>query len=134
MGLHPNAISVVMLMILELLQRGYRVCISTHSPQVLECVWAVRQLKEHRAKPEVLLDVFKVDRDKGLQEIARSVMEKDVRVFYFDRDTQTTHDISELEAQTSSGLDGWGGLSEFSSRVNETVARVVANETAGGER
>lgn len=34
MGLHSRAISVVMLMVFELLHRGYKVCISTHSPQV----------------------------------------------------------------------------------------------------
>lgn len=130
MGLHPNAISVVMLMIFELLQRGYKVCLSTHSPQVLECVWALKQLKEHNARPEALLEVFKVDRDQGLQEIARSALGKDVRVFFFDRESQTTQDISELETQTQSGMDGWGGLSEFSGRVNEAVARVVANENA----
>ena len=40
MGLHPRAIAVVMLMVFELMARGYRVCISTHSPQVLDAVWA----------------------------------------------------------------------------------------------
>jgi hypothetical protein len=34
-GLHPNAISAVLLLILDLLARGYRVCLSTHSPHVL---------------------------------------------------------------------------------------------------
>ncbi|MEW6755646.1 MAG: AAA family ATPase, partial [Candidatus Latescibacterota bacterium] len=36
MGLHPEAISVVMLVVLELLWRGYRVVLSTHSPHVLD--------------------------------------------------------------------------------------------------
>jgi predicted ATPase len=34
MGLHPRAISVLLLMVLELVTRGYRVCLSTHSPQI----------------------------------------------------------------------------------------------------
>ena len=130
MGLHPIAISVVMLMIFELLQRGYKVCLSTHSPQVLECVWALKRLKEYGARPEALLKVFDVDRDQGLQEIARSAMEKDIRVFHFDRGRQTTEDISELETDTPSGVDGWGGLSDFSARVNDAVARAVANHTS----
>jgi len=130
MGLHPIAISVVMLMIFELLQRGYKVCLSTHSPQVLECVWALKRLKEHAARPEALLDVFNVGRDQGLLEIARNVMEKDVRVFCYDRAKQITEDISDLETDMPSGVDGWGGLSEFSARVNDAVARAVANHAA----
>lgn len=51
MGLHPRAINVVLLMVLELVARGYRVCVSTHSPQVLEAVWAIRQLQEVGAAP-----------------------------------------------------------------------------------
>ena len=35
MGLHPQAILSVMLLVLDLLRRGYRVAISTHSPLVL---------------------------------------------------------------------------------------------------
>ena len=42
MGRHPRAIDVLMLMTLELVVRGYRVCLSTHSPQVLEVLWALR--------------------------------------------------------------------------------------------
>ena len=48
MGLHPRAISVVVLMVFELMKRGYRVCLSTHSPQVLEAVWVLRHLKARR--------------------------------------------------------------------------------------
>ena len=54
MGLHPRAITVVLLMVLELLSRGYRVCLSTHSPQVLEMVWAIRNLQEADGTPEAL--------------------------------------------------------------------------------
>ena len=45
MGLHPRAVSGVLLMVLELLRRGYRVCLSTHSTQVLEFAWALRHLQ-----------------------------------------------------------------------------------------
>lgn len=128
MGLHSRAISVVMLMVFELLRRGYKVCISTHSPQVLECAWGLRHLKQHGARPETLLEVFNVPKGPGLLEVAQAVLSKDVRVFHFDSDTQETRDISSLEPDvTDTGVDGWGGLSEFSSRVNEAVGRVAAN-------
>lgn len=49
MGLHPRAISLTMLMVLELLWHGYRLCRSTHSPHVLNIVWALQTLKKHHA-------------------------------------------------------------------------------------
>jgi len=60
MGLHPQAISVVLLLVLELLSRRYRVCLSTHSPHVLDVVWALQTLREHQANPVKLLEVFDV--------------------------------------------------------------------------
>jgi hypothetical protein len=46
MGLHPRAILSVILSCLELLHRGYRLLISTHSPVLVEAVWAIRFLQE----------------------------------------------------------------------------------------
>ncbi|MBE7500528.1 MAG: hypothetical protein HS113_09530 [Verrucomicrobiales bacterium] len=51
-----------------------------------------------------------------------------VRVHYFDRLTGATRDISELDLEAEAGgKSGWGGLSEFSGRANDAVARAVAN-------
>ncbi len=58
MGLHPRAISGVLLMVLDLLRRGYRICLSTHSPQVLEAIWAIRKLQDAKATAHDLLKVF----------------------------------------------------------------------------
>ena len=62
MGLHPRAITVVLLMVLELLWRGYRVCLSTHSPQVLEAVWALRDLQDGKASTSDVLAIFQCER------------------------------------------------------------------------
>jgi len=45
MGLHPQAIKSVLLQVLDLLSRDYKVIISTHSPVLLEFVWAFNQAK-----------------------------------------------------------------------------------------
>ena len=128
MGLHPRAISVVMLMIFELIARGYRVCISTHSPQVLDAVWALQRLRENRASASDLLQVFNIDATPGMAEIADKVMKRHVKVYYFDRKGGSTRDISNLDPSAEEeGESGWGGLSEFSGRANEAVARAVAN-------
>jgi hypothetical protein len=131
MGLHPRAIAVVLLLVLELVARGYRVCLSTHSPQVLDAVWALKHLKANGADPRAILDVFEADNTQSMRKLATTVMEKVVRVYYFDRETGATQDISELDPSAEEeGHSGWGGLSEFSGRANKAVARSAANAEA----
>jgi hypothetical protein len=128
MGLHPRAIAVVLLLVFELVARGYRVCLSTHSPQVLEGVWALKHLKANGADPDAFLAIFEVANTQPMQRLASTVMEKTLKVFYFNRETGKTSDISKLDASAEEeGLSGWGGLSEFSGRANKAVARSAAN-------
>jgi hypothetical protein len=127
MGLHPRAISVVVLLVLELLFRGYRVCLSTHSPQILDAIWAIKHLRANKADANSLLDVFDSARTHAMRKIAESVMDKEINVFYFDRKSGRTKDISDLDPQAEDeGTSGWGGLSEFSGRANRAVARSAA--------
>jgi hypothetical protein len=63
-----------------------------------------------------------------MQRLATAAMEKSVKVYYFNRDNGTTVDISELDPSAEGQAEaGWGGLSEFSGRANEAVARSIAN-------
>jgi len=128
MGLHPRAISVVLLMVFELIQRGYRVCLSTHSSQVLDAMWTLKHLREAKAKPEALLEVFAAPKTSGMVKIATDILAKSVKVHYFDRASGVSRDISNLDPWSEeAGESGWGGLSEFSGRANEAVAHAVAN-------
>ena len=133
MGLHPRAIDVLLLMTLDLVARGYRVCLSTHSPQVLEAIWAIRHLRENKASPEAALRVFDVKHTPDMGKLAEAVLAKHVKVYYFDPKMGKTKDISKLHVGLEEeGEDGWGGLSEFSGRVNAAVARSVANAERRG--
>jgi len=135
MGLHPRAITALLLMVLELVARGYRVCLSTHSPQVLEAVWALRHLKENGASPSSLLAVFDAPNTQAMQRLAETAMSKRMEVHYFDPVTGCTRDISELDPDNEEpGEGGWGGLTEFSGRANAAVARAVANAERGDRR
>jgi len=128
MGLHPRAISVVLLMVFELLARGYRVCLSTHSSQVLDAMWALKHLSENHAKPEALLDVFAAPKTAKMIKMAETVMAKTARVHYFDRQSGMTRDISALDPFADEASEaGWGGLAEFSGRANDAVAKAVSN-------
>ncbi|MCX8038073.1 MAG: ATP-binding protein [Candidatus Sumerlaeia bacterium] len=137
MGLHPNAISAVILLVLDLLWRGYRVCLSTHSPHVLDVVWALRTIqepsvnkkrqtsKEQKFLPDFILKMFEVRKTDPLRKVAQAVLEKSMRVYYFTPDGHAK-DISDLDPCAS---PRWGGLIEFSGRVNEIVAQVMGNST-----
>ncbi len=135
MGLHPRAISVVLLMVLELVSRAYRVCLSTHSPQVLEMVWALRNLQACDAPPSALLGVFNAPKTQPLERLASRVLSKTFKVHYFDAKTGITKDISDLDPGSELEVEnGWGGLSEFSGRVNDAVARAVSNAEMRGRK
>lgn len=127
MGLHPRAISAVLLMVLELACRGYRVCISTHSPQVLEAVWAIRRMQQADADPRHLLEMLHAPRRQSMQALAADALRKSYSVYYFDRASGSTSDISALDPDAASEYEAlWGGLAEFSARANAAVAEAVA--------
>jgi len=128
MGLHPRAISVVLLLVFELVVRGYRVCLSTHSSQVLDAMWALKHLSENSGTPKAFLDVFDAPKTPPMLKLAQDMMTKIRKAYYFDKGTGIVHDISELDpGAEESGQAGWGGLSEFSGRASAAVAHAVSN-------
>jgi hypothetical protein len=128
MGLHPRAISAVLFLVLELLNRGYRVCISTHSPHVLDLVWALRVLIEHKAPPEVVRKLFAVAASPASIEMAAAILQKKLKVYSFNRDGRPVTDISRLDPDSASPEElSWGGLTEFSARTADVVADFIAS-------
>jgi len=133
MGLHPRAITVLLLMVLELVARGYRVCLSTHSQQILDGIWALRYLRDASQGSALLLEMFGSPKTGAMTKLADTVLKKKMKVYYFDRDSGKTLDISELDSESElMGESGWGGLGEFSGRANDVVARAVASLSLGG--
>jgi energy-coupling factor transporter ATP-binding protein EcfA2 len=130
MGLHPRAITAVLFLVLELLHRGYRVCISTHSPHVLDLLWAIRVLIERKAGPEWILKLFDISNLPRNREIAASILKQEIRVHYLDREEEVSKDISRLDPESDSPHEtNWGGLIEFSARTADVVADFVANHS-----
>jgi hypothetical protein len=128
MGLHAKAVQAVMLLILELMDRGYRVAISTHSTSVLEVVWALRQLQANKAHYSKVREVFGLDRTRwDIDELARRTLRKEYRVFYLDYvdDHVASRDISALDPGAADLAEStWGELLGLSARVNAVVADV----------
>ncbi len=123
MGLHPRAISAFLLIVLELMQRGYRVIISTHSPTVLDMVWALRVLQENKGDPKDIYRMFSVPANPATKRLAKTALQAHLKVWYFDREKGAI-DISSLDPEDSNRFVAfWGGLVEFSGQVMDVVAR-----------
>ena len=132
MGLHPQGIAAVLLMVLELLRRGYRVVISTHSPVVLEMVWALQEFKKLGADESDVRRLFDLKATAPAKELGKTALAKDYRVYYFDRQ-HAVRDISNLSPAAEAIAESeWGGITGFSSRVNEAIAAAV-NRAAGAK-
>jgi len=129
MGLHPRAITGFLLMVLELLRRGYRVCLSTHSTQVLEFAWALRNLQDAKASDDAVLNMFDLRPNQATRALGATALKTGIAVHYYDGATGRTHDISRLDPSAPQQFEAaWGGLTEFTERVNREVALAVASD------
>jgi hypothetical protein len=128
MGLHPMAIQALLLAFLELMSRGYKVVISTHSPVILELCWAISHIKRMKANSDVLFDLFELRRGPNLTTIFNKVVnDSSFKTFFFNRtnDGVMVKDISNLDpSNIEMGEADWGGLTSFSSRVSEIVSKL----------
>lgn len=129
MGLHPQAITAVMLLVLDLLWRGYRVVLSTHSPHVLTMVWMMQQLKAQGARWQLVCEAFDVKLVAQMRHVAEAALLKDYRAHLLEFDAK-----GRVKAKEISGLDpssddereaGWGGLTGYSSRFGDAVRKAV---------
>ena len=128
MGLHPAGIGAVFNLVMELRLRGYRVCISTHSPHILDLVWALRFVQENSKGIEDVLRVLDLQPGAKARSLASAARNCRFRTYYFRRDG-VADDISKLDPGSDNLAEGgWGGLTEFTGRVGDIVAD-VANRT-----
>jgi predicted ATP-binding protein involved in virulence len=132
MGLHPEAIQSVILQIIDLMSRDYKVIVSTHSPVLLEFAWAFNIMKEAKLDKTALSKLFNLKQTTPIQRLFKDILEtKTVNTFYFDRqnDQITIKDISSLDAGSDDlAIAEWGGLSSFSAKATEIVLNIAAHE------
>lgn len=129
MGLHPKAIAAFMLLVLDLLWRGYRVVLSTHSTLVLDVVWAMRRLSETNADWQLIADAFAVKERQALRKVGTAVLKKSFRTYLLahrDNGLVTSEDISNLDPSSPNEEEAtWGGLTGFSTRFGNAVRQAV---------
>lgn len=132
MGLHPQAISALLIAFLEMMRRGYKVIISTHSPQILELVWAIQSLIETKASPDSMLKIFNLRPNAFFKSFAKTILEeKTFKTYYFSRQENVVdvQDISTLDpASLDEAVSDWGGLTAFSTKVSEVVSDAVREQ------
>lgn len=131
MGLHPRAIESIMVVFLELIARGYKVIVSTHTPVLLELAWALKYVKEYKGTPNDLFELFTLPKTDSLQKVFKTVIqEKSFNTYYFNlgKGGAVVKDISSLDAGSEDkAVSNWGGLSEFGSKASDIVSKLVAN-------
>lgn len=136
MGLHPQAVTTFMVLALDLLWRGYKVILSTHSPLVLDALWALQQLAANNAPVHLACEAFGVRTSKGIREVMDHALRATYRVHYLGFQPETgkvrSRDISSLDPFSEDSAEAyWGGLTGFSSRFGEAVRKAVnANDAS----
>ncbi len=128
MGLHPRAIQTVILEIVELMQSGYKVVVSTHSPTLLEFAWVFESLKKLPAYDfkNAFCELFDIDRKCTAAHVLNDLQEKKLKTFFFSSEGNgvSSTDISSLDVENENPMIAeWGGLSAFSGKASEVVGK-----------
>ncbi len=136
MGLHPQAVTAFLLLVLDLIWRGYRVVLSTHSPVVLSMMWMLRVLREKRARWQLVCEGFGLKASQQLKPVAERILERKLSlktfVMEFGPDGKVrSKDISNLDPGADDESEaGWGGLTGFTTRFSDSVRRAVTEAEA----
>lgn len=129
MGLHPQAISALLLIFLELLRRGYKVIVSTHSAQILELIWAIRFIAKSDSAPTRLRQLLDLNANAYSYDLTETILNgKTFRTYYFSRQESVVgvKDISTLDAEDpDEAISTWGGLTLFSTKSADVVTEAV---------
>lgn len=129
MGLHPKAISALLLIFLELLRRGYKVIVSTHSSQILELIWAIQLIAKSKNAPARLRDLLDLKPKAFTHDLTDTIIhQKTFKTYYFSRQDQVVNvkDISTLDAEDpNKAVSDWGGLTLFSTKAADIVTEAV---------
>jgi predicted ATP-dependent endonuclease of OLD family len=127
MGLHPLAIRTFLLSVIELIARGYRVFISTHSVDLLNYIWVlieIQKIKKPEKQKEALLKLIGVKLADVGDELLTSVIKKKTTVHYFKlKDGKVNSvDISKMDFESDIDTKEWGGLLHSATLSSEIIS------------
>ena len=126
MGLYPKGITALLTILLDLLKRGYKIIVSTHSSQILNFVWATQLLVKWNAGPASLLKLLDVNATPFSKELAKTgLQQKRFKTYYFSGDDKVK-DISPLDPEDPDDtVADFGGLTAFSTKVSEVLSEAI---------
>jgi hypothetical protein len=128
LGLHPDAIMAVMLLLFELTRRGYRLVISTHSPLVLHLMWALNRLgrEPESDREQKLRRIFEVSSGDLAEHFTARLLgaRRAVYSLYTEPGAgASARDISTLDPLSDDGQEAaWGGHLDHTSRIADVLA------------
>lgn len=129
MGLHPKAILALMVIFLELIARGYKLIISTHSPALPELLWAIKNIRELGGSSAEMFELFDMPKSQSIKGVFETaIREKTFSTFYFEPSAEgvVVKDISTLDSGAEDkAISDWGGLTDFASRASEVISGLV---------
>ncbi len=126
MGLHPQSVSVLLIILFELLRRDYKVLVSTHSSQIPELMWAIQLLIKWNAEPTRLLKLLDLNATPFSTKLAKTVFEEKTFKTYYMSPHNTVKDISTLDAESpDAAVSDWGGLTLFSTNVADVISEAM---------
>ena len=126
MGLHPQSISVLFIILFDLLRRGYKVIVSTHSSQLPELIWAIQLLIKWDVGPAYLLKLLDLNVTPFSTELTKTVFEeRTFKTYYFSPHNEVKN-ISTLDAEDpDEAVSDWGGLTLFSTKVADVISEAM---------
>ena len=126
MGLHPQSISVLFIILFELLRRGYKVIVSTHSSQLPELIWAIQLLVKWKVGPTYLLKLLDLNVTPFSTELTKTVFEERTFKTYYFSPHNDVKNISTLDAEDpDEAVSDWGGLTLFSTKVADVISEAM---------
>lgn len=131
MGLHPQAIKAVILQMIDLISRGYKLIVSTHSPVFLEFAWAFNAIRDGKDFNKNMHELFEVKKTAITSKLFADLQKKRLQTYFFKRELEKVNvvDISSLDAgDDNASISEWGGLSSFISKATDIVVTAANHE------
>ena len=131
MGLHPKAIQAVIVQMLEFINAGYKVIVSTHSSVLLEFAWAFKMIQRlpENVRVGALCELFNVSSNTNETKIFQGVENKELKTYFFNHKKNGVNslDISSLDVMSENVEESeWGGLSQFATKASDVVSKYMS--------
>lgn len=131
MGLHPKAIESVLLEIIDLMNKGYKVVVSTHSSTFLDFAWTFNCIKKNddNIVKKALCELFGFE--NTAVDLFDNIKKKSIKTYFSAKsnaDGVVFTDISSLDAcDDDLDISEWGGLSSFAGRASDVVSKYIVD-------